>query len=961
MKTNLFISVAATLLLSVSTAFAQSSEALKVKTVILDNGLTVWLNEDPNQTAVFGAVVVKAGAVDCPGTGIAHYFEHIMFKGTDKIGTIDYEAEKPYLDSIAVMYDKLALAETDEQRKDIQKEINRLNIKASDYAVPNEFNNLISEMGGSSLNAFTSYDETAYFNQFLPEYFEQWAELNSERIMNPVFRLFQSELETVYEEKNRSDDNLVSDFRNTMLKNVYEGSGYSEEVIGTTANLKNPSLSQMRDFFDKYYVASNMGLVLTGNIKAEEVLPIIEKTFGRIRKGEPNIRPEVNLTPIKGVKETTALINMPLVKLGAICFRGPSKTDEDFLAVNFITSLLNNDAGTGLLDKLIVNHKIMMAMAMPDLSFKDAGSLMVLYMPKLIGQSDKKARKIILKAFNQVTEGDFSDDFFESCKLSYKKQLLAESEDLATRMQNMVFAFAEDLDWNEVVSRPEKVDQFTKEQIVAVAKKYIGEDYIVISKKKGIAPKDNLEKPDYEKVVPKNKEASSAYAQAIRKSAESIVVTPKAVDLQNDADTYQAAPLVKVFASANPYNDVFALRFIFGVGQNEKPALGRLVGYINLLGSKDKSFDEIHTELQTIGSALSFSVDSYNFYIDVTGFDSNLDETLAIASDFIYNIKGDKKKLNNCKTEEKSGLIMNRSDMDALASALVEKVVYGENSSYIADMGEFTDKAMMSLLQEILTYKCDVCYSGTLSAEQVATAVNSHFDLSTVTVPSQSPYELEIAKYDGPQVFFVDKKDAAQSNINAFIFSDPLDTQYDRYFANVFSNYLGGGMSSLMFQEIREFRSMAYATSGGMIKPEYKHKDDIEAVLRAFVGTQADKTFDAMDIVDSLLLSTPFVEERIDFTTKETLNSRCNYYPDFRSMPEYIADDERNGLTEDPVDIFLQVISDVNADSMKSYWEKYVSSRPIVWAIVGNSKKIDMEKLAEYGPVTIVKPADIIK
>ena len=196
---------------------AEDLNALKVKEYRLENGLTVWLNEDHSQPKVFGAVVVKAGAKDCPDTGIAHYFEHMMFKGTDRIGTLDYESEKVLLDSIAMKYDELAMTEDTAARARLQKEINELSIRSSEYVIPNEFNRLINRFGGSGLNAATSYDATIYFNTFSPQYMVQWAEINSERLINPVFRLFQSELETVYEEKNMYGDIDGTLFRSTPV------------------------------------------------------------------------------------------------------------------------------------------------------------------------------------------------------------------------------------------------------------------------------------------------------------------------------------------------------------------------------------------------------------------------------------------------------------------------------------------------------------------------------------------------------------------------------------------------------------------------------------------------------------------------------------------------------------------------------------------------------------------------
>ena len=953
--------IAASLMVS-AFASAQTSDALKVKTFTLDNGLTVWINEDPNQTAVYGAVVVKAGAVDCPGTGIAHYFEHMMFKGTDKIGTIDYEAEKPYLDSISVMYDKLAEATDADAKKEIQMEINRLSIKAADYAIPNEFNNLVSEMGGSGLNAFTSYDETVYHNMFLPEYFEQWAELNSERIINPVFRLFQSELETVYEEKNMGDDNLVSDFRDRMLQSIYKGTGYSENIVGTTENLKNPRLGQMREFFEKYYVASNMGLVLTGNIKADEAMPVIEKKFGRIRSGEPFTRSIGELEPINGEQNVMAKINMPIVKLGAVCFRGPSKTDPDFLAVSFLTSLLNNEAGTGLLDKMMVDHKLMMAMAMPDLSFRDAGSIMVLYMPKLLFQSEKKATKLIIDAFETIKKGDFSDDYFESCKLSFKKGLIEESENLASRMQSMAFAFSDGLDWNDVLTRPEKIDAMTKDDIVAIANKYFGNDRIMIHKEKGVAAKEKLQKPEYEKVVPKNRESSSAYALSLRKSAEGINPMPKAIDYENDVRTVQLAPLVKLYAGGNPYNDVFQLNLSFARGTMEMPELERVSSYVNLLGTGTGSFDEIHSRLQAIGSTVSFYSSQNSFDVALTGFDDKLDETLAIAADIMKNIKGDKKKIRQMKTEEKAGVIMNRSDIDALGEALSAKVLYGEKSIYLVDKGEFSNAALLNAFKEVQTIECDVTYSGTLDAENVASALKANIDLDAVVTPSTAPLSYAPEKaFDTPRVFFVNKKDASQSQIRQIIVSDPIATQEDRFATNFYSSYLGGGMSSLLFQEIREFRSMAYSTNANFDKPHYCNREAQATALESYVGTQSDKTIDAMKIVDSLVLSTPFMENKIALVKKEILNRRCNAYPGFRAIPETIASDLRNGYTEDTLPIFLEAVGQLTPETMKATWEKYIAGRTAVWCIVGNDSKVDMAGLEQFGPVTTYKPADIIR
>ena len=208
--------------LTAAALFSQIPAPLQVRELKLKNGMTVWLNEDHSQPKVYGEVVVRAGAKDCPNTGIAHYFEHIMFKGTDRLGTVDYEAERPWLDSISHQYDLLSQTRDERERAAIQQHINKLSLRAADYAIPNEFSRLISKYGGSGLNASTGPDMTGYYNTFLPQYISQWCHLNAHRLQHPVFRGFQGELENVYEEKNRGSDGLM-EVLDKALKEIQDG------------------------------------------------------------------------------------------------------------------------------------------------------------------------------------------------------------------------------------------------------------------------------------------------------------------------------------------------------------------------------------------------------------------------------------------------------------------------------------------------------------------------------------------------------------------------------------------------------------------------------------------------------------------------------------------------------------------------------------------------------------------
>lgn len=253
-------------------------KAIEVKELKLKNGLTVYLNEDHNQPNVMGLVVVRGGSKRDPkdATGIAHYFEHIMFKGSEKLGTIDYEKEKVFLDSIEIMYDNLAVCQDKEQKEKIQLKINDLSIKAAEFAIPNELDKVLSAMGGSGVNAYTNMESIVYHNVFPENQMEKWMEVYYDRFSHPVFRLFQSELETVYEEKNMYSDDPFEMLFEEVMRNLYRSHPYGQQtVLGSIEHLKTPSLRKMKEYFETYYVPNNMAILLSGDFKSENALPLL--------------------------------------------------------------------------------------------------------------------------------------------------------------------------------------------------------------------------------------------------------------------------------------------------------------------------------------------------------------------------------------------------------------------------------------------------------------------------------------------------------------------------------------------------------------------------------------------------------------------------------------------------------------------------------------------------------------
>lgn len=950
------------LLLFCALSFAETSESLRVKKFTLSNGMEVWINEDHSQPKACGAVVVKAGAKDCPGTGIAHYFEHMMFKGTEKIGTVDYAAEKPYLDSIAALYDQLAVTHSDSVRKDIQLEINRLNIAASDYAIPNEFNDLISVCGGSGLNAYTSQDITVYHNQFMPSFFAQWAELNSERLINPVFRLFQSELETVYEEKNRSESNEFSAFAQMITTEGFKGSPYEYQVIGTTENLKNPQLSQMKAFYDKYYVAGNMGIMLTGDIDATDAIPVLEKTFGRIRRGSIEGNTSLSLPAYEGRKDLTALVKVPIIKMRALCFRAPSKKDDDYLALSFLAFMLNNSEGIGLLDKLTTAHKISAAICLyPDLAFNEAGAFPILIMPKLLFQSNKKAEKIVNDVLEKVKYGDFSEEFFNGCKQTFKRNLVLQTESISGRINQMVNTYASGKNWDEVLSYVDKLDSLSKEDVVALSNKYFRDARLVITKKFGSPENDDLRKPPYKKVTPKHIGESSVYAINIKRNADKVALPRVLVDCENDAERIAVTEKVSLYAVNNSLNDIFKLRISYPIGTSEYPSAELVAQYLSLIGTESMSYDEHRAKLQALGSTISISADRETFEVYVSGFDDNFRQTIALVSDLLDKPKGDKRKIKIIKENELSGRIMVKRDIEKMDNALFQKVVYGDNSSYLADKGAIKEASLINAFRDIQSNEFDIHYSGTLSSQDVSAAISDCEFISKVVKDHSFYYKKKPVIDNADCVYLINKKKAPQSRINAIVSGNTAKDFTSRYLSSAFEDYMGGGMSSVLFQEIREFRSMAYNTSASVVKPYYYNREETPTIFYAFVGTQSDKTTEAMSVLDSLIKNPPLSEKRVRQTAKNLWFDRINSFPSFRNVSYWIASGYRAGIYFDTANDLYDLLETISDDDIKQYWQDNVSGRSIVWTVIGDIDKIDKEELSKFGEVKELEIKDIIK
>ena len=944
-------------LLGTTLAVAQMEDP-KTKTFHLDNGLKVVMCEDHSQPEIYGAVYVHAGSKNDPvdATGMAHYFEHIMFKGTDKIGTTNWEAEKVFLDSIDLMYDRLHETSDVAERQSIQQKINILSQKSADYAIPNEVDVILTQMGGKSLNAGTSYDMTVYYNIFPSNQLSKWMDVYVERFRNPVFRLFQSELETVYEEKNMYGDNPISAFQEYLFKETFGEHPYGRPVIGYTEHLKNPQTSKMREFYNTYYVANNMTLILVGDFDIEATEPMVAEKFGTWRSGNLPKEPTYNLPKFNG--PTVKEVKMTPVKMGAIIFSGVKNSDPDMLPLSLACTIFANGE-TGLMDNLMKEGKIMAAMMLP-LSLEDCGGNVMIYIPKLLGQSHENAEELIFGCLDQLRKGEFSDDLFEAMRMTMLMERLKESESLRSLASLFLELESNGQTYKEYQAETERLKTITKDEVVAIANKYFGNDYLDVRSKMGFPAKDKVDKPNWKPIEAKNTEAKSDFAKAIE-AQQVPEVEPQIVKFGKDVVITEVNDSFKLFSTLNPRNDIFDLKVSFNYGTANDPDLSRAVDYLSMQGTKTQSPEEFALELQKMGAEISFYTSDNQFTVHMTGFEKDLNDIMALCSRKLQNPSNNEKYIETLVENETGNLKTNRDDASTWAQAVREYALYGDKSNFLnhASLKEWKKRGGEELLAEVaeaLKFDGYVLYSGNTQPKLVAEMLKKNQLVRSNVVKGQEKIRVE-NKFVDPQVFIASNKKFRQSNIYFHVPGEKLNTK-DEAMASLFSKYFGTDMYSIVFQEIREFRSLGYTAYANY---RYDYLERKPGNLFGFLGTQSDKTLDGMTAFNDLIVNMPVRMEKFNASKEALLKSRASNYIDFRSMPSSVQTWMKMGYDHDPRGEVTEIIRNANFEDVQSFYDRMIKGRPVVIMMSGNEKKIDKKELGKFGSVTKLKYKQIIK
>ncbi len=952
MKKTILLFIA---ILGCTTLFAQMG--LKTTTYHLDNGLKVVLCENHDQPEVYGAVYVHAGSKNDPAdaTGMAHYFEHIMFKGTDRIGTINWEKEKVYLDSISLMYDKLHETSDPAVRNAIQMKINELSIASTNYAIPNEVDVILTQMGGKSLNAGTSYDQTMFYNIFPSNQISKWMDVYVERFRNPVFRLFQSELEAVYEEKNMYGDGPINAFQEYMFKEAFGDHPYGRPVIGYTEHLKNPQPAKMREFFNTYYVANNMTLILVGDFNIEEIKPMIAEKFGTWRSGELPKEPTYTLPKFNG--PTVKEVRMTPMKIGALVFPGVKNSDPDLIPLTMACSIFFNGE-TGLADKLTLDGELMGSVLMP-LSLEDQGAILMLIIPKILGQSHEEAETLVFDCLDKLKRGEFSDELFEAIRMEMLMSRIRATEDLNNLANLFLEMESSGQTYEEFLAETERIKKITKEEVVAIANKYFGNDYLDIRSKMGFPDKDKVEKPSWKPLEAKNTNMKSDFAKMIE-AEEVPEVTPQVIKFGEDVKITDICDGFKLYSAINPVNDLFELEIHFNYGTLDDPDLERASSYLSVQGTEDMPYQEFALELQKMGARFYTYAEDNEFVVTISGFEKDQEKLLEMCYNKLYHPSNDESQIATLVDGEKMGIQTQKEDASTWARAVRSYALYGEKSSFLnhSSLKEWSKRSGAELLAEIaeaLKYDGYVTYTGNQYPEVMVQSLKSHRILPLKPLKGEKKVLVE-QRFTEPQVFFAPNKKFRQSNIWFYVPGEKLSLE-DEALASVFSKYFGTDMYSIVFQEIREFRSLGYTAYA------YYTFDDLQrkpGYLNGFLGTQGDKTFDGIDAFSGLIKDMPEREEKFNASKEALLKSRASQYYTFRSKPGMVQYWMWKGYDHDPRAEVTERIRKAEFKDVIGFYNRLIKDRPVIIMMSG-PKSVSKKELGKYGTVTKLKYKKIFK
>jgi len=954
MKKSLFfiqLSILAILLVACCSQYSYETvknDPTKTRIYTLDNGLKVYLSVNKDEPRIQTYIGVRVGSKNDPAetSGLAHYFEHLMFKGTQNFGTSDYEAEKPLLDKIEQLFEKYRSTTDDAARKAIYAEIDEISQEASKIAIPNEYDKLMATIGANGTNAFTSFDVTAYTENIPSNEIENWAKIQFDRFSNPVLRLFHTELETVYEEYNMSLTRDTWRVYDTLMYALFPNHPYgTQTTIGTQEHLKNPSIINIKNYFDTYYVPNNMAIIMVGDFNPDEVIKIIDQYFGKMERKE---LPEFKAEPQQPITEPVIkeVIGLETAKV-AIGFRFPAANTEDVKILELVDYMLTNGKA-GLMDlNLIQKQKVLKASGMLDALAEH--SIYYLEGTPKENQTLDEVKDLILEQLDLLKKGEFDDDLLQAVRNNFKLERYYQQQYPWYTAYKLLNSFINNSPWKDEVGKLDYQAKITKQDIVDFCNKYFQNNYAVVYKREGKPNDKKIEKPTITPVSANRDEESAFLAEMKARTVKPI--EPVFMDYSKDLSKLTVNNNIPLLYKKNDINPLFSLYYVFEMGNNNDKALGAAFKYLDFLGTSKHTAEEIKSQFYKMACRFSVFAADDRVYVVISGLSDNFEQAIDLLEERLADAQADMDIYNTLVFDIMKERADAKLNQQTNFSRLRNYAMWGAFSPATnllskVELETMDPEELVNRTKKLKNYEHTVMYYGPLSEKHIIKLLNNKHVVAEnlMPVPEKAKFVQQevtensvlLAEYDAKQIYMsmVSKCGNFDKNI------EPIRSLYNEYF--------GGGMSSIVFQEMREARGLAYSAWAGYTRPG---KPQYAYYLYSFIATQNDKMMDAIGAFMEILNDMPQSQKAFDIAKENMItNIRTERILREDILWSYL-DDTEFGYTNDSRKDIYDNVQNMTLENVKTFQEEYVKGRPYTYCILGDSKDLDLKSLEKIGKI----------
>jgi predicted Zn-dependent peptidase len=923
----------------------------------LSNGLTIMMSVNKNQPRIFSNIVVKAGSKHDPSdaTGLAHYMEHMLFKGTANLGTIHWDKEKKLLDKIEILFEKHRFEKNKERKKEIYKEIDQLSLEASAYVAPNEYDLLAGSIGASETNAYTWVEQTVYVNDIPSNQLEKWAILESERFSMLALRLFHTELETVYEEFNISQDSDFRKLNKKMLELLYPHHPYGTQyTMGTADHLKNPSQTRIYEFFNHYYVANNMGIILAGDFDPETAVNILEKHFSKLPQGSI---PDFNFsTPIWPPNYKRAEVYGQEASFVSIAWPAPGSKSSSIYLLPLYEKILFNE-NCGLIDlNLNQSQKILEAGAW-NWVYKDYGAI-GLSGRNREGQTLQEVENLLLDQIELLKKGDFDDDLLESVVNNFELKEIKASEINKHRVHTIAQAFILDIPWSEAAFFTTSLKKYSKDILVENAQQIFNQGGIILHKIKGNDPEVlHVDKPPITSLELNTQHISDFGKNFLEIEAEPIL--PVFSDFSKEIKTKNITGDIPLKTVLNHQNELFRFDWVFPFGLLADRRWSIAFSCLQLCGTLKKDVAYFNKRLFGLGLDLDFLYEEQRLIITLSGLNSSFSAGLSILKELIHGIHIPETILENLIKDTLAIRENAKSQREyLLRKAMINYARYGPESPFNwqlnqAALNKITPSEIEDLIRRLFEFPSEFFYFGPMTEEQVEHLLDWNYPITQQQV-SKVFTELSM---DANKVYFLDFP-MVQSDLILISRGTPYFNLEEYRYTDWYNEYFGYGLSSVVFREIRESRALAYSTYALYSSPGYKNKAHY---MNAYVGTQPDKLGIALPEIRRLINVMPYEENAIEQCRLAILQKIASKRIESRNLLWTWEKLKHIGLKNDIHEFVYSTLIQSKPIDLLEFQKKYVADRNYTYLVLGQKKDISFSLLEEYGEVEELGIPDIIR